>query len=84
MSGPLFALSPTAEQDDPYNEHRHGFAITMPHGAVVPPLALAIHRLPAHDWAHDAGRRRWWVAEEHLPVLRRYVADFDLALPRSA
>lgn len=76
------AIHPVPDDEDPFQRGRPGFAITLAYGVVEPPLALALSRLPEHGRAHGADHHTWWVAREHLPVLRRFLdglADAPLA-----
>jgi hypothetical protein len=88
MQGRVFHVEETPPAADPYRAGRYGFWFTFacPAGRIDSPIATALRRLPPRDWLYDARTGTWWVAEEHLPVLRRLFANFDdcISLPGRA
>lgn len=79
MQGYILDLHETEPPSDPYRARRYGFWFTFacPVDAVGTPVATSLRRLPPQDWAYERARSAWWVAEEHLPVLRRLFSNFD-------
>ncbi len=78
MQGRILTVDETRAAEDPYHRMRYGFWFSFVASLEDDaPIVSALRRLPWQDRVHNQGSGNWWIAAEHLPVLRRLFPNFD-------